>query len=113
MSAAGDATAQIETVINSLTEAIKGNLARPVYFVCERDTGGNLSIRQIEFLTTDELAELCKVDVRTVHTWIARKLLPYYKPPGTLGVLFDLNETIEWIGKGRKEAGSDERTEDI
>jgi excisionase family DNA binding protein len=57
----------------------------------------------VEFLTPAQLAELAHVTPRTVYAWIERAKengLKYYKPPGSSGILFALDEVLEWIRRG-------------
>jgi len=92
--------ASSETVIKKLAEEVKRGLARPVYLRVERDSGGEISIRQVEFLTPTQLAELAHVSPRTVYAWIERAPgngLKFYRPPGASGILFALDEVLDWI----------------
>jgi excisionase family DNA binding protein len=93
-------TATPEMVIKKLAEEVKRGLARPVYLRIERSQNGELSIRQMEFLTPAQLAELAHVSLRTVYAWIERAPgngLKFYKPPGASGILFALDEVLDWI----------------
>ena len=53
------------------------------------------------FLTVKELAEMLRVKVRTVYSWVEDGLIPYHKP-GRITV-FRLDEIIEWLEKKRAE----------
>jgi excisionase family DNA binding protein len=53
------------------------------------------------FLTAKELAEMLRVKVRTVYSWVEGGLIPYHKP-GRI-TIFDLDEIIEWLEKKRGE----------
>ena len=59
-----------------------------------------ISVKQVEFLTPEQLAELAHVETRTVYSWVEKAQengLKFYRAPGTRGVLFELNEVLEWI----------------
>jgi hypothetical protein len=91
---------QIQRPLQDLVEGIQRTLQKPVYLQVTSDKSGALSIKQIEFLTVDEFAALCKVEKRTVYGWIedARRTgLKCYRPPGSRGILFEMNEAVEWI----------------
>lgn len=78
---------------------IKRTLQRPIYIQIAQDSG-DVSIKQIEFLTPEQLAELTHVETRTVYSWIEKAPgngLKFYRAPGTRGVLFEINEALEWI----------------
>ena len=58
------------------------------------------SYKQVEFLTPEQLAELMHVETRTVYSWIEKAQengLKFYRAPSTRGVLFEINEVLEWI----------------
>jgi excisionase family DNA binding protein len=95
-----------QVVINKLAEELRRGLARPVYLCVERDSGGEISIRQVEFLTPAQLAELAHVSLRTVYAWIERAPdngLKFYRPPGASGILFALDEVLDWIMSGERD----------
>jgi len=51
-------------------------------------------------LTPEQLAELMHVETRTVYSWIEKAQengLKFYRAPSTRGVLFEINEVLEWI----------------
>jgi hypothetical protein len=86
-------------LIKSLSGEIKRTLQRPIYIQVAQESG-NLSIKQIEFLTPEQLAELAHVETRTVYSWIEKAPgngLKFYRAPSTRGVLFEINEVMEWI----------------
>jgi excisionase family DNA binding protein len=90
----------IQRVIESLAEEIRQGLSRPVYFQVMQEPGGKVSIRHIQFITPEQLAELCHVETRTVYSWIEKAQengLKFYRAPSTRGVLFEINEVMEWI----------------
>ncbi|HET8670962.1 MAG TPA: hypothetical protein VFM05_10145 [Candidatus Saccharimonadales bacterium] len=90
----------IQRVIESLAEEIKRGILRPVYFQVMQEPGGKISIRHVQFITPEQLAELAHVEIRTVYSWIEKAQengLKFYRPPGTRGVLFEINEVLEWI----------------
>lgn len=86
-----------DALIDSLTTAVKLARERPVYFqITTRQ--GRIDVRQVEFLSVEELAQLAKVEPRTVHGWVQRGIgPPSYRPPGSRSILFDLAEAVEWI----------------
>jgi hypothetical protein len=89
----------ISTLIKSLSGEIKRTLQRPIYIQIDQESG-EVSIKQIEFLTPEQLAELAHVETRTVYSWIEKAQdngLKFYRAPGTRGVLFEINEALEWI----------------
>jgi putative molybdopterin biosynthesis protein len=47
-----------------------------------------------KFLTVKELADLLRVEKRTVYDWVSRGRIPYRKAMGR--TLFLLDEIIEW-----------------
>lgn len=99
--------ATIQRVIESLAEEIKQGFSRPIYFQVMQERGGKVSIRHIQVITPEQLAEMCHVEKRTVYHWIEKatsgdeskrnSVPPIYRAPGTRGVLFDLHESIEWV----------------
>lgn len=89
----------IGALIERLSGEIKRNLTRPVYLQIAQESG-DVSIKQIEFLTPEQLAELAHVETRTVYSWVEKANdngLKFYRAPGTRGVLFEINEVLEWI----------------
>jgi hypothetical protein len=89
----------ISTLIKSLSGEIKRTLQRPIYIQIAQESG-EVSIKQIEFLTPEQLADLAHVETRTVYSWIEKAQengLKFYRAPGTRGVLFEINEALEWI----------------
>jgi hypothetical protein len=90
----------IQAVIESLAEEIKQGLSRPIYFQVMQEPSGKVLLRQIKFITPEQLADLCHVETRTVYYWIEKAQengLKFYRAPGTRGVLFEINEALEWI----------------
>jgi excisionase family DNA binding protein len=51
------------------------------------------------FLTVKELAQMLRVKVRTVYSWVEDDLIPYHKP-GRI-TIFRLDEIIEWLEEKR------------
>ncbi|HWO01729.1 MAG TPA: helix-turn-helix domain-containing protein [Blastocatellia bacterium] len=97
-----DATIQssINSTVQTLVDAIQSSLSRPIYLQFSKSTRGDFVIKQVCFLSVDELAELAHVERRTVYAWVERGAeigLKFYKPPGSRGILFELNETLDWI----------------
>lgn len=89
----------IGALIKSLSGEIKRTLSRPIYIQIAQDSG-DVSIKQVEFLTPEQLAELMHVETRTVYSWIEKAQengLKFYRAPNTRGVLFEINEVLEWI----------------
>jgi excisionase family DNA binding protein len=90
----------IHGVIDNLAKEIRQGLSRPIYLRVMQKPKGEIEIKQIEFLTAEHLAELAHVDKRTVYSWIEKANengLKFYRAPGTRGVLFEINEVLEWI----------------
>ena len=86
-------------LIKQLSGEINRTLSRPVYIQVAQE-GGRVSIKQVEFLTPEQLAQLTHVETRTVYSWIEKAQengLKFYRAPNTRGVLFELNEVLEWI----------------
>lgn len=48
----------------------------------------------LKFLTVEELADLLRVEKRTVYEWVSRGQVPYRKAMGR--TLFLLDEIMEW-----------------
>jgi excisionase family DNA binding protein len=89
----------IGALLKLLSGEIKRTLTRPIYIQIVHE-GGEVSIKQVEFLTPEQLAELCHVETRTVYSWIEKAQengLKFYRAPNTRGVLFEINEVMEWI----------------
>ena len=53
------------------------------------------------FLTVKELAEMLRVKVRTIYSWVEGDLIPYHKPGRT--TIFRLDEIMEWLEKKKEE----------
>ena len=53
------------------------------------------------FLTVKELAQMLRVKVRTVYSWVEDDLIPYHKA-GRITV-FRLDEILTWLDKKRAE----------
>jgi excisionase family DNA binding protein len=97
MSAATDEN--IGTLIKLLSGEIRRTLTRPIYIQIAQESGG-VNIKQVEFLTPEQLADLAHVETRTVYSWVEKAQengLKFYRAPGTRGVLFEINEVLEWI----------------
>jgi len=91
---------QIQRTIEEVMQGIQRKLAEPLYLQINSEKNGSLSIRHIQFLTIDEFAGLCRVEERTVYGWLERAEktgLKCYRPPGSRGILFEMNEAVEWI----------------
>ena len=89
----------IGALIKSLSSEIQRTLTRPIYIQIAQESG-EVSIKQVEFLTPEQLAELMHVETRTVYSWIEKAQengLKFYRAPNTRGVLFEINEVLEWI----------------
>ena len=52
-----------------------------------------------ELLHVKEIAEMLRLKPRTIYEMVGRRSIPFYKPAGTL--LFDLDEILAWMKKGR------------
>ncbi|HKA22751.1 MAG TPA: helix-turn-helix domain-containing protein [Blastocatellia bacterium] len=85
-----------EIVIKTLSDVIKGRIARPIYLKIEHREG-DLSIEQVEYLTPDELAQLMRVEARTVYSWFDKGVLGFCKPAGTGQNLISLRSALAWI----------------
>jgi len=86
--------------IESITSAVADSMTRPVYFRITKGRRGELVAEQIVFLTAEQLAELAHVERRTVYSWVERAErigLKFYRPPGARGILFELNEVLDWL----------------
>jgi excisionase family DNA binding protein len=86
----------IETAFKALADVIANRMSRPLYLRIEMQDG-QLEISQIEYLTPEELAQLAKVNARTVYGWIERGLLTFCKPVGTGQNLIPLRAALHWI----------------
>ena len=89
----------IGALIKSLSGEIKRTLTRPLYIQVAQESG-EVRIKQVEFLTPEQLAELMHVETRTVYSWLEKAEengLKFYRAPNTRGVLFEINEVLEWI----------------
>jgi excisionase family DNA binding protein len=89
----------IGALIKQLSGEINRTLSRPVYIQIAQQ-GGRVSIKQIEFLTVEQLASMMHVETRTVYSWIEKAQengLKFYRAPNTRGVLFEINEVLEWV----------------
>ena len=89
----------IGALIKSLSGEINRTLTRPLYIQIAQESG-EVRIKQVEFLTPEQLAELMHVETRTVYSWIEKAQengLKFYRAPNTRGVLFEINEVLEWI----------------
>jgi excisionase family DNA binding protein len=85
--------------LHSLNGEVKRVVAKPIYLQISQQ-GCEVYIKQVEFLTPEQVAELAHVKVRTVYTWIDKSRengLKFYRAPGTRGVLFEINEVLEWV----------------
>ena len=91
-----DNSLNIESVFRAIGDAIKGQMARPLYLKIEM-LDGQLDISQVEYLTAEEFAALVKVDSRTVYSWFDKGLLKFCKPAGTGQNLIPLRSALHWI----------------
>lgn len=89
---------------DEITKLLKRKLKEPVFFKVVQNPDGDLTIKQIQFLDTEEVAAIAKVSERTVRSWVERRLLPFYKPKGSSRNLFEINETIEYLMRNRIES---------
>jgi hypothetical protein len=91
---------QIQRTIEAVMQEMRSTLEKPVYLQINSKKNGTLSIRNIQFLTLEEFAVLCRVEGRTVRSWLERAEktgLKCYRPPGSRGIRFEVNEAMEWI----------------
>jgi hypothetical protein len=89
----------LRALLERLSSDINRTLSRPLYIQIAQE-GGRVSIKQIEFITPEQLAQLTHVETRTVYSWIEKAQengLKFYRAPNTRGVLFEINEVIQWI----------------
>ena len=89
-----------KTSVEQLIDLLTKRRERPVYLQILAGKNGKLECRQIEFLTPEQLADLVHVETRTVYSWVEKAPengLKFYRAPGTRGVLFEINEVLEWI----------------
>ncbi len=96
----------IQTSVELLTSAVTNSMTRPVYFRIAKDARGKLAVEQVVFLSPEQLAELAHVERRTVYSWVERaeKIgLKFYRPPGSRGILFELNEVLDWLKTDRRD----------
>jgi excisionase family DNA binding protein len=91
-----------DIAIKSLGEVIAGKLAKPL-FLCAEMRDGQLEVRQVEFLTVDEFAQMVKVEPRTVYLWMEKRLIEFYKPRGTAQNLIALSDALAWVEAGKVE----------
>lgn len=109
----------IEAAIKALGDAVANRLARPIYLRVEmRD--GHLDISQVEYLTPEELAQLAKVNSRTVYGWLDKGLLRFCKPAGTGQNLIPLRAALHWIDSSavvkepkKKTAGEGKQVDEV
>ena len=57
------------------------------------------------FLTVEELAEMLRVEVRTVYSWVAKGSVPFRKAGRR--TVFLLDEILEWTAETRDSQGQD------
>jgi excisionase family DNA binding protein len=55
-----------------------------------------------KFLTVEEVAELLRVEKRTVYEWVSRGLIPYRKAGNR--TIFLLDEILDWTVPEAKKA---------
>ena len=98
-------SAEVETSVEKsrveqLIKLLAQRRERPIYLQIIERENGKLECRQVEFLTPEQLADLAHVETRTVYSWVEKAQengLKFYRAPGTRGVLFEINEVLEWI----------------
>jgi putative molybdopterin biosynthesis protein len=56
------------------------------------------------FITVKELAEMVRVKVRTVYSWVENGSIPYHKA-GRITV-FRLDEVLAWLERGKRDEGA-------
>jgi excisionase family DNA binding protein len=56
--------------------------------------GDRRSMPQPRFLTVEELAEMLRVEVRTVYSWVSKGSVPFRKAGRR--TVFLLDEILEW-----------------
>jgi excisionase family DNA binding protein len=90
----------IQAVVESLTSAVTNSITRPLYFRIAKDPRGKLAVEPVVFITPEQLADLAHVERRTVYSWVERAEtigLKFYRPPGSRGILFEMNEVLDWL----------------
>lgn len=93
-----------------LGELLEKELTNPVYFKVSQGEDGRLTVEQVAFLRSQDLAALIHIDERTIRGWAKNNLIPSFKPPGSSVFLFDLNDVIRALKNGAPvEAGQDRR----
>ena len=53
-------------------------------------------VKRSQLLKVPEVAQLLNVKPRTIYEKVARRRIPYRKPPGTNILRFDLEEIMAW-----------------
>lgn len=38
--------------------------------------------RDMKLLTASDVADLCEVDLKTIHNWVERGCIPHFRTPG-------------------------------
>ena len=56
--------------------------------------------KEIKLLTPKEVAEMLRVSVKTVYSWVNSGRIPYYKLAGSV-VRFKEDEILKWIEESR------------
>lgn len=87
----------MDNLSKQIAELMNRELAKPVYFKVSPGEDGRLVAEQVAFLRSHDLAALLHIEERTIREWTKKKLIPYFKPPGSSVLLFDLNEVIRAI----------------
>jgi len=90
----------VQRTIEGALSTLRRNLQKPIYLQITTEADGTPALRQVDFLTASEFADLCRVEERTVYGWLERAeqtQLRCYRPPGSRQVLFEMNEAIEWL----------------
>jgi len=82
-----------------LAEALTAKLTEPIYFKAVQGSDGKLTVEQIRFLRVEDLASLTGLEPRTIRGWVAKGVIPFYKPRGSSVLLFDLTEVVDAIKK--------------
>jgi excisionase family DNA binding protein len=57
------------------------------------------------FLTVEELADMLRVEVRTVYSWVSKGNVPFRKAGRR--TVFLLDEILEWTAEARQSSGRD------
>jgi len=64
-----------------------------------------------KYLTIDEVVDLIRLEKPTIYKLVAKRQIPYSKPPHTKKLLFLKSELIEWLKSGRRKPKVDYEAE--